>query len=231
MIRVVSSNLYFVFLSLVHFIFTFHLTLTMACEEDIIYPLYRWGTWGPASIAAWNLPKGHKASQDQMQGWLWHISPGSQEPYLTEPLLPAELTVAISISCPEPHRSLAGATCSASPHQPIIIWQRVLTASGGLLATRHPTEPLYLWTLPEEAGLMEGGVSQQALLMRVIAPTWGEGEEERKWNQPAQPLLGLFPVPHLGHWLWLHCPFLELLTLCWSADRDKKRSWILELEC
>lgn len=40
---------------------------------------------------------------------------------------------------------------------------------------------------------MEGGVSQQAVLMQVIAPTWGEGEEERKWNQPAQPHFG--PVP------------------------------------
>ena len=37
------------------------------------------------------------------------------------------------------------------------------------------------------------------------------------------PTLGLLPAPHLGHWLWLHCSFLELLTVCWLGQKKKKK--------
>lgn len=159
------------------------------------------------------------------------LIPGSQEPYLTELLLPAELTVAISISCPEPHRSLAGATCSASPHQPIITWQRVLTASGGLLATRHPTEPLYLWTLPEEAGLLEGGVSQQALLLRVYSTHmgWGRGGGEMG-SACTAPFWACSQLHIWGTGFGCTVLFLSFyLLICWEGQKKKlnPRAWML----
>lgn len=41
----------------------------------------------------------------------------------------------------------------------------------------------------------------------------GQGDNEMK-SVCMAPTLGLLPAPHLGPWLWLHYPFLELLTVC-----------------
>ena len=46
-------------------------------------------------------------------------------------------------------------------------------------------------------------------------PAWvGGGVGEEMASASITPTLGLLPAPHLGHWLWLHCSFLELLTVC-----------------
>lgn len=97
----------------------------------------------------------------QMQVWVRHIwssingraeqvtlGPHSKESYSTAALLPENFRVATPH--PEPHKSPSGAKCPATPQEPIIpsqLWQRVLAASLGLLATRHPVAPLHLWAL------------------------------------------------------------------------------------